>query len=138
MWYHLFISHAWRYGDDYDRLCHLLNNASGFRWLNWSAPEDKPAIPPWMTVPNDVVLREIANKIGMADCVLVIAGMYATYSDWIQAEMDLAHSMGKPLVGIKPWGSERMPRAVYERTIEDVGWNTDSIVEAIRRRCSPR
>lgn len=121
LYYRLFISHAWRYGEDYDRLCNLLNKAPSFSWLNWSAPEDKPAIPDWMVVPNDIVLQEIAKKIGMADCVLVIAGMYANHSSWIQAEMNLARNLGKPLIGIKPWGSERMPQEVYERTVEDVG-----------------
>ena len=138
MYYNLFISHAWKYGDDYDRLVDLLRKAPGFSWLNWSAPDDKPVIPEWMTVPDKVVLQEIAKKIGMSNCVLVIAGMYANHSGWIQAEMDIAKQLGLPLIGIKPWGSEKMPQEVYTRTVEDVGWNTDSVVSAIRRHCSPR
>jgi hypothetical protein len=138
MSYHLFISHAWRYGDEYDRLVALLGKAPGFSWVNWSAPEDKPAIPDWMTVPSNVVLNEIAGKIGMSGCVLVIAGMYANYSAWIQAEMDIARRLGRPLIGIHPWGSEKMPHEVYARTVEDVGWNTESIVNAVRRHCAPR
>lgn len=131
-YYRLFISHAWKYGDDYERLVSLLDKAYGFDWLNWSAPEDKPVIPEWMTVPDQAVAQAIAEKINNADCVLVIAGMYAHYSDWIQAEMDIALHLGKPLIGVKPWGSEKMPQAVYQRTKVDVGWNTDSIVDAVK------
>jgi len=137
-YYNLFISHAWKYGDEYDRLVGLLANAPAFNWLNWSAPEDKPVIPEWMIVPNEVVLAEIAKKIGMSSCVLVIAGMYAHYSGWIRAEMDIAANLRLPLIGIRPWGSERMPHEVLVRTVVDVGWNTDSIVDAIKRFCSPR
>ena len=139
MAYHnLFISHAWKYGDEYDRLVNLLNNATYFSWLNWSAPEDKPLIPEWMTVPNDTVLVAIAEKIRMADCVLVISGMYANYSDWIIAEMDIARHFNMPLIGIEPWGSQKIPTVVTDRTIEDVGWQTSSIVHAVRRHCRAR
>lgn len=138
MYYNLFISHAWKYGDAYDRLVGLLNQAFASSWLNWSAPEDKPVVPEWMVVPSEQILRAIGDKIRMADCVLVIAGMYANHSVWMQAEMDLARRLGKPLIGIRPWGSEMMPREVYERTRVDVGWNSVSIMDAIQGLCSPR
>ena len=137
-YYRLFISHAWKYGDDYERLVSLLDNEYSFNWLNWSAPEDKPAIPSWMTVPDQVVAQKIAEKVNAADCVIVIAGMYAHYSDWIQAEMNIALHLNKPLIGVKPWGSEKMPQAVSQRTKEDVGWNTGSIIYAIKRYIYPR
>ena len=137
-YYRLFISHAWKYGDEYDRLVGLLNSAPRFRWLNWSASEDKPVIPEGMIAPNQIVLDAIARKISMADCVLVVAGMYANHSDWMQAELDICLRLNKPLIGIKPWGSERMPQQVSSRTIEDVSWSTDSIIAAIQKRCSAR
>jgi len=40
--YNLFISHAWKYGDEYDRLISLLDNAPNFKYRNYSAPSDKP------------------------------------------------------------------------------------------------
>lgn len=137
-YYRLFISHAWKYGDDYERLVSLLNNDNSFNWLNWSAPEDKPVIPSWMTVPDRVVMQKIAEKVNMADCMLVIAGMYAHYSDWIQAEMDIAQHLQKPMIGIKPWGNEVMPTAVTSRTSEDVDWQTGSITDAVNRHIYPR
>ena len=131
--YHLFISHAWKYGDAYNRLTRLLDDANNFKYWNYSAPEDKPVIPPEMTVPDSKVEEKIRIKISMAHCVLVIAGMYVNYSDWIQCEIDIAKDLKKPLIGIKPWGNERMPTEVLIATIIDVGWNTDSIVSAIRQ-----
>ena len=138
LYYRIFISHAWKYGDDYDRLVSLLDSERSFSWLNWSAPEDKPIIPSWMTVPDQVVEQKIAEKVNMADCVLVIAGMYAHHSDWIQKEMDIAHKLQKPMIGIRPWGNEVMPTAVVIRTVEDVYWQTSSITDAIKRNSFPR
>lgn len=136
--YNLFISHAWRYGDQYDRLVDLLQEAPYFSFLNWSAPEDKPVIPAGTWAPTATILEAIRRKMSMAQIVLVLAGMYAAHSAWIQAEMKLAQELFKPMIGIKPWGNERMPREVLLVTKEDVGWNTSSIVGAIRTHALPR
>lgn len=40
--YRIFISHAWKYGDDYIRLVNLLDAAPYFHYFNYSAPEQKP------------------------------------------------------------------------------------------------
>lgn len=40
--YDLFISHAWKYGEEYSRLVSLLKGAPYFKYRNYSAPEDKP------------------------------------------------------------------------------------------------
>lgn len=43
--YRLFISHAWKYGNDYNNLITLLNAAPYFLYRNYSAPEEKPLFP---------------------------------------------------------------------------------------------
>jgi len=40
--------------------------------------------------------------------------------------------MGKPILGIAPWGSEKISSYVREHADLIVGWNTDSVVQAIR------
>jgi len=58
--------------------------------------------------------------------------MYVSYRYWIQKEIDIALEMGKPILGIMPWGSLRIPQAVQDAADEIVGWSTSSIVTAIR------
>lgn len=40
--HHIFISHAWKYGAEYDRLVNLLDSAVDFTYRNYSAPKDNP------------------------------------------------------------------------------------------------
>ena len=73
----------------------------------------------------------------MAPCsaVLILAGVYATYSKWINVEIDLAKNgfaQPKPIIAIRPWGSERTSVPVREAADREVGWNTESVVSAIR------
>ena len=59
--------------------------------------------------------------------------MYTSYREWMQYEIDESVRMGKPILGIRPWGNTMVPTYVSWYANEIVGWNTDSIVSAIRR-----
>lgn len=127
--YRLFISHAWRYSESYDRAVKFLNAAPYFRWSNCSVPESKAFI----GLSKARLQEQLRNQIRPAQCVIILAGMYVAYSEWIQFEIDFAVSLNKPILGIVPWGQERTPTAVSKVATELVGWNTNSIVAAIRR-----
>ena len=128
---YLFISHSWGYGDAYDRLCGLLDEASYFSYFNYSVPEDDPI----HNAPNQLALRNaIMQKMQSTQIVVVIAGVYATYSKWINIELDLAkRHYSKPVLGIKPWAQRNISSVVQRDADLIVNWNTDSIVAGIRQ-----
>lgn len=129
MTYNLFISHSWAYSDAYSKLMELLSNAPYFNFKNYSVPKDDPI----HNAPNDYQLRAaIKNQMQHASCVLILAGVYATYSKWINIEIQLAQEMGKKIIAIQPWAAQRTSQVVKNAADEIVGWNTDSIVKAIR------
>ena len=131
--YNIFISHAWKYGNAYDRLIKLLDHAPNFYYRNYSSPEDRPFIPPYMYVLNDTIKNKITSKIRSVNCVLVISGMYTQNSDWMQVEIDIARKLNKPIIGIRPFDGQHMPLNVIIAAYENVDWNTSSIVDAIRK-----
>ena len=129
MTYNLFISHSWAYSDAYSKLMELLSNAPYFNFKNYSVPKDHPI----HNAPNDYQLRAaIKKKIQHASSVLILAGVYATYSKWINIEIQLAQEMGKKIIAIQPWAAQRTSQVVKNAADEIVGWNTSSIVNAIR------
>lgn len=82
---------------------------------------------------NDSVIKaNITKHLKESDIVLAIAGVYATYSEWMIWEMERTKELGLKVVGVIPWGQERISQEVYKRSIVDVRWNGDSIVAAIR------
>ena len=128
---YLFISHSWSYGDAYTRLCNLLNNAPSFSYLNYSVPQDDPI----HNAPNQQALRDaIKRQMNNTQIVLVIAGVYATYSKWINIELDLAkRHFSKPVLGIKPYSQTNVSSAVRKDADLIVNWSTTSIVDGIRK-----
>ena len=129
--YDLFLSHVWRSADnsEYYRLANLLYEAPYFYWRNYSVPEHDP-----LGTMSDGELREALDRqIAPVNCFLVVAGMYVNHRKWIQEEIDIAEYYSKPIVGVKPRGQERVPEQVQNAAVAMVGWQTSSIVAAIRR-----
>ena len=129
MIYNLFISHSWTYSNQYEGLVRLLDSKQSFEYKNYSVPKDDPI----HNMGTDAQLRDaIGSQMKPASCVLILAGVYATYSKWINIEINLAKRMGKKIIAIEYWGSERTSSVVKSSADEVVKWNTDSIVRAIR------
>lgn len=127
--YNLFISHSWSYSDAYESLIKLLNSADNFSYKNYSVPKDDPI----HNAKYDYQLREaIRNKMQHASCVLILAGIYSTYSKWINIEIELAEEMDKKIIAIEPWGAERTSTIVKNHATKIVKWQTSSIVNAIK------
>ncbi|MBO8143583.1 MAG: TIR domain-containing protein [Thermodesulfobacterium sp.] len=131
--YNIFLSHSWSYSYAYERLMDLLEKAPYFYFKDYSVPKDDPI----HNAPNSQALYEAIKK-QMAPChvILVMAGVYATYSAWIKKEIKIAKTefkTPKPVIAIKPWAQTRISQFVAENADEIVGWNTNSIVSAIRR-----
>ena len=130
--YNLFISHSWTYGDAYDKLNNLLTQRKYFEFRNYSVPRDDPI----HNAGTERALRAaIKSQMAPSSVVLVLAGVYATYSKWITVELDLAvngFETRKPIVAIEPWGSEKTSARVKNAADKIVKWNTESVVGAIR------
>ena len=131
--YDLFISHSWRYGGEYDRLISMLKRAPYFKWRNYSCPEHDPAIDPYSEVGKRKLIQELRKQIRPVNCVIILSGMYVNYSYWIRKEIEIAIEYDKPIIAVIPWGLLRVPKVVQEVADEIVGWNTYSIISAIRR-----
>lgn len=129
----LFISHSWTYGDAYDRLVDLMNAAPRFLFKNYSVPKGDPI----HNAPGDKLLYEaIKRQIAPTQVVLILAGVYATYSKWIDKEIQIAKTefpARKPIIAIEPWRAERTSQKVKGNADMIVSWNTSSLVTAIRQ-----
>lgn len=130
--YNLFISHSWTYRNEYNNLVSLLSNKNDFSYKNYSIPEHDPI---HTNGTNKQLRSAISDKIRDCHAVLVLAGVYSTYSKWINIEIEIAkkeYSWTKPIIAIEPWGSEKTSQHVKDNADRIVGWNTNSIVNAIK------
>ena len=128
--YNLFISHSWNYGSQYSNLTSLLRSRAFFSFKNYSVPESNPII----GARTDKQLEEaIESKVRASSVVIIMAGVYSTYSKWINKEIKIAKRLGKPILAVKPFGSSNMSTTVKEAANEICNWSTEGVVSAIRR-----
>ena len=125
----LFVSHSWKYSDAYEKFVGLMKARPYFDFSNYSVPPENPI----QGARTDAQLRiAIENKIRPCSVVIIMAGKYATYSKWINIEIEIAQRMRKPIVAITPWGAQQISAPVRNAANVVAGWNTESIVNAIR------
>ena len=129
MTYNLFISHSWTYSDAYDGLVKLLDSSPNFDYKNYSVPKNDPI----HNARYDYQLKEaIKNQMQHASCVLILAGVYSTYSKWINIEIELAKDLNKKIIAVEPHAAERISSVVKNAADVIASWRTDSIISAIR------
>jgi Thoeris protein ThsB, TIR-like domain len=127
--YHIFISHSWQNSKALENLRTLLNDRNYFNVEFEEVSKDEPINSENATY----IKKRLSEKIENSNIVLGLAGMYANYSNWMEWELDKAIEKGIPIVGVLPWGQERISSTVSSRSKEDVKWNTESIITAIRK-----
>jgi len=128
--YNLFISHSRSYQDAYDKLVGLLDSAGNFHYRNYSVPKNDPV---HNAANVEALYKAIKTQMSFCQAVLIISGVYASYSKWIDREIRCASKdFSKPIIAIRPWGAGRTSRNVEEAATKTVAWNTASIVSAIR------
>ena len=62
-----------------------------------------------------------------------LCGIYASHSEWMEWELETASANGIPVIGVIPWGQTNISQKVNYYSLENVAWNTESIVSAIRK-----
>ena len=126
--YRLFISHSWAYDNAYDKIIEFLEQEE-ISFYDHSVPKNDPI----HTSGYDWELEEaIEAKIKGVSCVILLAGVYATYSKWIKKEIDIAKKYNKPIIAVRHWGAIRISDTVKTNADEIVSWQASSIANAIK------
>lgn len=127
----IFISYTWNYGVSRQNLTIFFNEHADFSWVEFSVPEDDPVQD---AEDDNELVNAIRNQIRHADCVLMLAGLFSSYSYWIQKEIEVAsEELRKPIIAVQPWSAKRTSQLVKDHARHIVDWNSKSIVDAIRK-----
>ena len=75
----------------------------------------------------------LAPRIRWASVLVVYISPETKDSDWVNWEIEYAHKEGKRIVGVWAWGEKdcELPDALKKHADAVVGWNGESIIEAI-------
>ena len=133
--YDIFITHAWRYHDDWTRVGSVLDGCVGFSWRNFSVPWYDPAMDPNTEIGARFIRRWLESQIIPVAVVVFLGSVYAVKSarKWLEMEVEMARRHGKPVLGLPSFGETEL--AAEARTLVDAtsAWTGEAITAAIER-----
>jgi len=129
----VFITHAWRYHDDWNRSAEILDNVAGFKWRNFSVPWYDPAMDPNTAVGGEFVRNWLESQILPCHAVLFLDSVYAVKSakKWLDLELEMARAAGKPVIGLPAFGAYGIDIATASLVDGVVSWDGVVIAQAI-------
>jgi hypothetical protein len=130
----LFLTHAWRYHDDWNRMVDALN-AHGVRtWRNFSLPWYDPALDPRAPEGGQIVRRQLETQIIPCHAVVFLSGVHEQLGarKWVELEVEMAHRHSKPIIAVPAWGTTELPQEVRDMADVVVPWDGAAVMLAAR------
>jgi hypothetical protein len=125
----VFVAHAFEPNDDYSRVFEYLESSRNFFYRNCSVPE----LPQGMD--KEGLRQELRKQINLAEVVVIPAGLYGPYREWVDFELNCAKGFDKPVVVLNAFGVKmKLPVQLEALADEIVDWNERDIVDAIKRQ----
>jgi hypothetical protein len=139
--YDLFLTHAWRYHDDWIRFSEMLDRLPGLVWRNFSLPWHDPAMDPNSEVGSKFVCDSLEVQIIPVHGVVMLAGVYAVKSArrWLDLEVEMARKHNKPIIGVPAVGRTQVPEEVQALCDATVNWDAAELIAALDEiRAAPK
>lgn len=131
--YDLFITHAWRYHEDWTKLSEMLDRLPGLTWRNFSLPWHDPAMDPNSEVGGKFIRSFLENQIVPVHGVILLAGVYAVKSArrWLDMEVEMARKHNKPIIGVPAIGETAVPDDVQALCDRSVAWDASALIRTL-------
>lgn len=122
----IFVSHSWKHNKDYNNLIKGFEK-QGFNYYNHSISFDKAE-----DLKSDKEIEnKIKNQLLYSRCLLVLGGSYSN-KYWIKKEVEIAKSLGKKVIAVRPWNTNSIPKYLEKTADEVIGFNSKAIIEKIK------
>lgn len=133
--YDIFLTHAWRFHDDWKKFSELLDGTAGINWRNFSLPWHDPAMNPNTEVGGRFIRNFLESQIIPVHSVVLLSGVYKINSArrWFDMEVEMARKHNKPMIGIPVIGESAVPDEVSLLCDECCDWDAVALLSAIDR-----
>jgi hypothetical protein len=131
--YDLFITHAWRYHDDWVRASEMFDKFLGGSWRNFSVPWYDPALDPNTDVGKRLVHRWLEQQIVPTCGVILLSSVYQNQSarKWVVLEVELARKYQKRVVALPAFGTAAISPEVISLVDAQCSWEAEQVVGAL-------
>ena len=116
---HIQIVHKSQWCDEeYLNFFHRLLEAPDFEWKDYG-------------IPGENETEQLEEQIKPVQLVIILSGLYNRYPQLILKQIEISRKINKPLILIRPYGMEEVPKQLEPLVQDIIGWNRVCIVETI-------
>lgn len=131
----LFLTHAWRYHEDWTRATGLFDSLAGLNWRNFSVPWHDPAMDFRSERGGQFIRAWLESQIAPVDAVVLLAGVWQIGSarQWVELELDYAARHRKCVIGLPDIDAsvDSFPSELRGRVAAVVPWDANQIVTTL-------
>ncbi len=131
--YDIFITHAWRYHEDWSRISEMLDKHPGISWRNFSLPWHDPAMDPNSEVGGKFIRDFLETQIIPVRGVVFLSGVYAVKSArrWLDLELEMARKHNKPVIGVPALDATEVAPDLQALCDRCVHWDAAAVIAAL-------
>ena len=131
--YDIFITHAWRFHDDWKQFSELMDKEPSVTWRNFSLPWHDPAMNANTEIGGRFIKDFLETQIIPAHVVILLTGVYSIASArrWFDLEVEMARKHNKPMIGIPAIGEESVPDEVAKLCDANGKWDPLELLKII-------
>jgi len=133
--YDIFITHAWRYHDDWIKLSNLLDAHKSIKWRNFSVPWYDPALDPNTELGARAIRNWLDGQIRPVIGTILLDSVYAVRSTrkWLNLEIELSRAHAKPVLAISAYGTTSVSSEAIGLSDGIAAWDAAEIVESLEK-----
>jgi hypothetical protein len=137
--YDIFITHAWRYHDDWTQLSNLFDAEKSIKWRNFSVPWYDPAFDPNTELGARSIRSWIDGQIRPVVGTVLLDGVYAVKSTrkWLELEVELSRAHKKPVVVLPAHGTTTVSPEASSLADAAVEWDALQIIKVLEKLSVP-
>ena len=131
----VFVSHHHKDDASVDGLTSMVSG-KGYKLRNSSIrvkPENQKRIDN-KQISDKTIARLLRMKMRWASQVIVVIGKETHQRDWVNWEIETAHRLGKPIIGVYENGLKdqvEIPDSLKKHSTSIIGWRSDSVIDAL-------
>ncbi len=125
----VFITHAWRFHDDWNRLAHMMEQIPDSPWVNYSVPWYDPAIRVHSNTGKEKLSSILLAQVIPAQFVIFLCGPYSAKSAhiWFDKALDIALERKKEILLLPGYANQEFLAPDRIATARRISWDLEEV-----------
>ena len=129
----VFITHAWRYHEDWLNVCEIIDNYNKVEFRNFSVPWHDPGIDLHSKIGMNFIEKGLKSQIYPAHVFILLNSVYEIRNakKWIELEIKYAQEFNIPIIGLPNSVDGNIDKYTKSHSDVVISWQKKVVIESI-------